>query len=452
MDAIAAFAGHVLGTRSADLPAAAIAATKTLILDSLGVGVAGSAGPRAAELADGCAAFGAGDAARIWVRGTAVPAPAAAMCNGYQIHNCEFDCVHEGAVVHPMAVLLPATLAHCEQARGVSGAALLDAIALGVDVAVGLGIASKAPLRFFRPATAGAFAATAAIGRLRGFDAETLIDAFGITYGQLCGTMQAHVEGSPLLALQIGFNARNAVLACELAARGFAGPQEVLEGPFGYYPLFEGDHDLRPVLEGFGKVWRVAEVAHKPFPCGRATHGVLDGLIRLVSEHGFGAPEVAAIDCRVPPLTQRLVARRAQPDMSSSYARLSAPWVLACALQGGGVGLDDFGPEALADPARLALARRIRIEADGNPDPNALAPVSIAVRLDGGGVHEALVREVYGSPARPMSREAHLAKFRTNWISGAQALPEAAGEQLIALVDDLEAVPDVAALVDLMVA
>jgi hypothetical protein len=50
-----------------------------------------------------------------------------------------------------------------------------------------------------------------------------------------------------------------------------------------------------------------------------------------------------------------------------------------------------------------------------------------------------------------MGREAHLAKFRTNWISGAAPLPERAGERLIALVDGLEAVPDVGALVDLMV-
>jgi len=452
MDAIAAFARHVVGTGHADLPAAAVAATKTFILDSLGVGVAGSAGPWVRELVDTCGAWGAADAARVWVRGTALPAPAAAMCNGYQIHNSEYDCVHEAAVVHPMAVLLAATMAHAEQARGVSGRALLTAVALGVDVAAGLGIASKAPLRFFRPATAGAFAATAAIGKLRGFDAETLIDAFGLTYGQLCGTMQAHTEGSPLLAMQIGFNARNALVACDLAANGIVGPQNLLEGPFGYFRLFEGDGDLRPVVDSLGKIWRITEVAHKPFPCGRATHGVLDGMLQAMSEHGFGAGAVARIDCRVPPLTHRLVARPALAGMTSSYARLSAPYVLACALLGGGVGLDDFKPEALADPVRLALAQRVDLSVDDNPDPNALAPVSVAVRLEGGRAQEVVVREVYGSPAKPMGREAHLAKFRANWISGAKPLPEAAGERLIRLVDELETISDVAALVDPMVA
>ena len=137
--------------------------------------------------------------------------------------------------------------------------------------------------------------------------------------------------------------------------------------------------------------------------------------------------------------------------MAVSYARLCAPYVLACALLTGGVGLDDFRPAALADPARLALARRIRLSADDNPDPNALAPVTVVVRLRDGVTHEIGVGEVYGSPARPMGREAHLAKFRTNWISGATSLPEAAGERLIELVDELESVQDVAELVDLMV-
>jgi 2-methylcitrate dehydratase PrpD len=452
MDAIAAFAAHVVGSRYDDLPVEAVAAAKTFILDSFGVGVAGSAGPWASELVETAARWGSGADARVWVSGAALPAPAAALCNGYQIHNSEYDCVHERAVVHPMAVLLAATMADAERAGGVSGRGLLGALALGVDVAAGLGLASRAPLRFFRPATAGAFGATAALGKLRGFDAGILTHAFGIAYGQLCGTMQAHAEGSPLLAMQIGFNARNPVVACDMAARGLGAPQNLLEGPFGFYRLFEGDHDLAPVLDGLGKTCRITEVAHKPFPCGRATHGVLDGVLSLRREHAFAADQIERIECRVPPLTHRLVGRPARAGMTVSYARLCAPYVIACALRGGGVGLDDFQPDALADPARLALAQRVGLGADDNPDPNALTPVSVAVRLTGGATHETSVRDVYGSPKRPMGREAHLAKFRANWISGARPLPEAAGEGLIELVDELEAVRDVRLLVDLMVA
>ena len=72
------------------------------------------------------------------------------------------------------------------------------------------------------------------------------------------------------------------------------------------------------------------------------------------------------------------------------------------------------------------------MQADDNPDANALTPVAVTVALADGRRHEIMVEDVYGSPARPMGREARLAKFRRNWISGAAPLDERAGEALIA--------------------
>jgi aconitate decarboxylase len=57
-----------------------------------------------------------------------------------------------------------------------------------------------------------------------------------------------------------------------------------------------------------------------------------------------------------------------------------------------------------------------------------------------------------GHPAKPMTREAHLAKVRRNWAAGAAPLPPEHGGRLIVLIDELEWVEDVRALVDLMVA
>ena len=187
-DPIARFAEHVCATGYADLPPQAVAATRTFLLDSIGVGIAGSAGPWVEELIACQRAWGAGDDARAWVRGTRLPAPAAALVNAYQIHNSEFDCVHEEAVVHAMAVLLGAVMAHAERAGDVDGRSLVAALALGVDVACHIGVASRAGLRFFRPGTAGAFAATAGVGKLMGFDAPTLVNAFGIAYSQALST------------------------------------------------------------------------------------------------------------------------------------------------------------------------------------------------------------------------------------------------------------------------
>ena len=111
--------------------------------------------------------------------------------------------------------------------------------------------------------------------------------------------------------------------------------------------------------------------------------------------------------------------------------------------------LEDFRPPLLYDAGTQALARRVAVEVDDNPDPNALGPVTVTVALRDGTRHESRVTRMYGSPANPLTRDAHLAKFRRNWISGARRLDERAGEALIRLVDDLEAVPDVSELVRL---
>lgn len=449
MDAILALSEHVARTGYRDLPSAAVRATKTFLQDTIGVGVAGSAGPWAEELVGCLRGWGAADQATVWVRGTRLPAPAAALANAYQIHNSEFDCVHEAAVVHPMTGVLSATLAHVERQGGVRGEELIAAVALGVDVACHIGAASRAPLKFFRPGTAGGFGATAAVGKLMGFDAATMVRAMGVVYSQMCGTMQAHTEGSVLLGLQIGFNARNALVACDMAARGVPSLENVLEGPFGYYRLFEGDYDVGVILSALGRVWRITEVSHKPFPSGRATHGIVDGLLELQRRIGFAATEVERVTAAVPPLVHHLVSRPIKDGPEPGYARLCAAYVGARALMRGTVDLEDFRSPALTDPATYALARRFEMDADGNPDPNALGPVTVTVTLGNGQRPELRVDRVYGSPAKPMSRDAHLAKFRRNWVSGARRLDEATGERLIRLIDDLEAVSDVRELVGL---
>ncbi|MDH3659518.1 MAG: MmgE/PrpD family protein [Alphaproteobacteria bacterium] len=451
-DGIGAFADHVIDTDYQALPPSAVRAVKTFILDGFGVGVAGSAGPWLDGLIASAKLQGSADDARVWVFGDRLPASAAAMINAYQMHNSEFDCVHEGAVVHAMTVPLAAAIAEAERKGDVDGRALITAAILGVDVAAHIGVASNAKLRFFRPATAGAFGAVAALGKLRAFDRATLINAFGIALAQLSGTMQAHVDGGVMLAMQMGFNARNAMVAADMAERGLAAPASVLEGEFGFFPLFEGDYDLAPSLDALGKTWRIEEIAHKPFPSGRATHGVLDGLLTLQREHGFNADAVERVTCRVPPLTAQLVGRPIQDVMEANYARLSAPYVLASALISDGVSIEDFSPKALSDQKRLALGRRIAVEVDDNPDKNALTPVTVAVALKDQATHEITMDVVYGNPKKPMTRDAHLEKFRRNWALAARPLPADHAEKLILLVDDLEAVTNVGHLVDLIAA
>ena len=407
VDKIIAHLGRVA---SGDLPEQTRAAAKTFVADTLAVGVAGAQAPWRAEVLD--MAQGAPAEATVWGGGGRLPLAATAMVNAFQVHAQEFDPVHEAAVVHPLAAVLAGALGWAEREGGVDGEALLRAVVAGADIAATLGLCSRAPMRFFRPANCSGFGAVAALAILAGLDETQTRDALGIYYGQCAGTMQAHIEGTPQLAMQMGFAARGAVTAIELARRGMPGPHAPISGPFGYFTLFDGEATPAP-FDQLGTAWRIAELSHKPFPSGRATHGGSDGLQRLVTEHRVTGDQVTAGRFIVPPLTHRLVGRPPKNDMTVAYARLCLSYCGAVTLRRGTVGLGDFSTDALADRDTLALADRLAVVIDANPDPNALHPIQVELDLTDGRTLACDVTEVIGSPARPLSGAAARAKFTT---------------------------------------
>ena len=448
---------HVLGARFEDLDALALAKARTFLLDTLGVGVAGSSGASIDALIATVSRWGRGDEATVWVTGERLPAQLAAIVNAYQIHCLEYDCVHEGAVVHPMATVLSALMAYAErrsaEGRPVTGRELLLALALGVDVAAFLGVAATGRLRFFRPATAGGMGAAAALARLEGLDATGVKDALGAMYGQTSGTMQAHVEGSPVLGLQIGFNARAALSAVDLAAAGFRGPHDVIDGPHGYLRLIEGDSfDLSAIRPLIGREWQITKLAHKPFPSGRLTHGVVDALMQLTKAHGFAPDQVARIDGRVPPLVMNLVGRPDRPAPEPNYAKLCLAYVAGAWLVRGQVDLPEFADAGvLSNPAIHAAAAKVHLELDDNPDQNALVPQWFKVTLADGTAHEITLPAVYGHPDAPLSDAENVAKFRRCVAHARAPMPEAQATRLEAAVSEVETLTDAARLAALTV-
>lgn len=441
MTAAARFAAHVHGTRFADLSPEAVAKAKIFILDSLGVGIAGGSVPHAAELHAIAAQWGDRADVPAWGHAKRLPAAGAAFLNAWQMHNQEFDCLHEGAVVHAMASVLPAALATAES-HPVSGRDLIVAVAVGCDIAATLGLAARAGMRFFRPATAGGFGAVAASARVRGFDIPTLQRAFAFQLAQASGTMQAHLEGSPILPMQVGLNVRAAMTACEMASLDLPPPREIFEGPFGYLQLFESAWDLQPLLDDLGRQWRIAAFSHKPYPAGRATHGGIEGVAALRAEHGFPPEAVADVEISAPPLIVRLVGRPDVPAPEPSYARLCMAFAVAKVLQHGELELTHFRGDALIDPQTHALAARVRTVPDNNQDANALAPQAVTIRLTDGRVLSWRCDVMAANPTRPLDRHGQLAKFRRCWDFAATPLPDANCEHMTNAVDRLEDLPD----------
>ena len=407
-----------------------------LLLDTLAVGAAGSTTD---ESQMALRILEPGEDARAWGRGPWLRAQDAAFINAHQVHTLEWDAIHEPAVVHPMTVVTPVLLAWAarEARRGVTitGSDLLRGIVVGVDVAGGLGVVTSTALRFFRPATAGAIGAVAAVGAAFGWEHDRLRSALGIVYGGLSGTMQPHTEGAQVLALQVGFNARAAITALDLAQVGFGGPRYILEGKYGYFGLIEAAGDPQQLVDRLGSVWEVERTSIKPFPSGRATHGAIDGLQQLQATHGFTKDDVAAVDIAVPPMVFGLVGRRPSAEMSIGASRLCLAYLVPQVLEHGTVDMSTYSPERVRDAQTLAWSKRVTIAADGNPDPNAFNPQRVTVRLHNGTELSIDIPESLGSPAHPLTREQHLAKVRSALTAGGL------GAHADALIDAVEHLP-----------
>lgn len=443
---------HISAITYEDLSSEAVVACKTFVLDSLGVGVSGSRVPFVDQLITVAQLQWSGPGvAHVWNSGVGLSPGSTALINAYQIHNQEFDCVHEAAVVHPMAVILSTLLAWSEQlaagGRQVDGRALISALSVAVDVATVIGMCASQPMRFFRPGICGGLGAVAGMARLSGFDRGLTQQALGIFYSQMGGTMQAHQEGSETLPMQIAFNARNAVVAIELAQAGLTAPLNILDGDFGLFSLFEDAGNADSAFAQLGKIEQITRVSHKPYPTGRAAHGGLDGIAQLRASMGFSVEQIDSIVISAPPLIRRLVDRPPTDSMNHNYAKLCMGYIAATFLLTGDMTVEDYQEQALRDPERLALAGKVRMQPNNIDDPNALAPQSVEIRLIDGRSQRLELPAVLGSPERALSREQHLKKFRQCYQSGAQSLSVTTMEQLIVDVDQLEGCADVSALI-----
>ncbi len=435
-------AEHAAGLTFESLSTAAVEQAQIFVADTLSVGVAGSRVAELQPLINAVKGWGTQTSVGVWGQNWCADPSQAVLLNAFQIHCQEFDCLHEGAVLHAMATLLPVLAAQTQTAaRPVSGSQFLTAVVAGVDVACTLGLAANQGLRFFRPATAGGFGAVAGLANLRGFDTGQTLSAFGHQLAQVSGTMQGHTEGTVILPLQVGVNARAAWQSCDLTAAGFPSLANPITGKFGYLPLFEGEFGIGSLLDELGHIWRVEQLSHKPFPSGRACHGGVEGLMALRREHGFGVEQVKRITVKGPPLINHLVNRPPIQNPSSNYARLCMPYVLAKLLQHGEIEPKHYDQDALEDPVTFALSQKVTILSDGNPDPNSFVPQTVTVELTNGECLVKVLSEVLASPSRRLDKQARDKKFRACWALAKTELEPP--DTIMAQLEQLHALEDV---------
>ena len=452
-------AGLAADTRSEGLPPGLREDVARRVLDFVGNSLAAHEEVSASAVIAVVRGWGGPADATAIGAGLRVPAPAAALVNGTLAHSLDFDDTHLPSVLHPSASVVAAALAVAE-AAGAGGAALLDAAGVGIEVAVRLGMGGYdrelGNSEFFErgqhaTSICGAIGAAVAAATVGGLDAEEIGHAAGIAASMGSGLIEANRTGGTVKRVHCGWAAHAGVVAADLARHGLTGPPTVIEGRFGFLHAFCGERaDVDAVVDRLGEHWELPGIFFKPYPCNHFTHAGIDAALEIRSR-GVRPEDVEEIELGAPSAVLRTIgepaAEKARPR-SGYHAAFSGPYTVAAALTGGGglgVFHEDFTDAAAADPARLALAARVRCVPDARCDeifPHQF-PAVLRVLTTDGTRHEVRVDANRGGPANPLSSAELAEKFRLNAV---RVLDDDTARTVAEAALDLPQAPDVRAL------
>ena len=251
---LAAFAARL---RYEDIPAPVLRRAEDLLVDWFGSAVAGHAARPVASIARFALSQGPGSGPSEVIATGATSSPyAAAMANAAASHVAEQDDVHNGSVFHPATVVFPPALA-VAQALGKSGRELLTACVAGYEVGIRVGeFLGRSHYRVFHTTgTAGTLAAAATVGHLLGLDDERMLHAFGSAGTQSAGLWEFLRTAADSKQLHTAHAAGAGLMAAYLAADGFTGAAQILEGPQGMAAGMSSDADPARLTDGLGTRW-----------------------------------------------------------------------------------------------------------------------------------------------------------------------------------------------------
>jgi len=348
---------------AAELPANALAFARLSLLDWMACGLAGAAEPVAEKLRRLAAEEGGRGAASV-IGGGLVPPRMAALANGAASHALDYDDTHFAHVGHLSVGIYPAALAAGEE-TGADLDAVLAAFLVGAEAAIRVGLvlgAAHYDLGFHQTATAGAFGATIAAGRLYGLSEAELRAGLGLCATRASGLKsQFGTMGKPLNA---GIAAANGVECARLAAFGMTSADDGLMGPQG----FVATHAPAPD-PGAGSVppWRerflFEDNRYKLHACCHGTHAMIEALRGAGSLRGLGLHEIAGFTLRTNPRWLRVCdIRRPRTGLEVKFSYV---WVAGMALRGDRTDDGAAYTDALAADADLAaFAGRVEVVGD----------------------------------------------------------------------------------------
>ena len=371
------------------------------IVDTLAVAAAGFCEPVTREALH--AYTGRGH--RTWSGASCESAEAAVFVNAVASHALDFDDVLLDSAIHPSVSILAAILSDAE---GYRPDQLFDAFAAGLIAARAIGrrVGVKHYYRgWHATGTYGAFAAAAALARLRRLNAAQVGAALSLAAAQSGGLKLNFGTGAK--ACHAGFAAVAGYRAVRLAAAGIDAAPDAFEGPLGYAALYGGgDGDADPDPSAFEV--RPDRVSIKLYPCCYAAHRLI-GL--ALDAHRAAGPQFLSQGGRVvltvPKGSVDLI--RYDEPRTALQAKFSAKYCFAVALDTGKAGLPAFTDEAVQREGLRALLGRVDIVEDPDqPDGADIEYGEISADLwNAAGVRQGRFtrKTIPGSPASPPDPE-----------------------------------------------
>jgi 2-methylcitrate dehydratase PrpD len=359
---------------------------------------------------------------------------AAALLNGAMAHSLDFDDTHAAGSLHSSAPIVPAALAAAQMADA-NGKQLIAAIVAGYEVQIRLSLALVPKDHYdrgFHPtATCGTFGAAAAAGRALGLDADAIASAFGICGSQAAGSMQFLADGAWNKRFHVGSAAANGVMAATLAAEGYQGAANSIEGKSGFLNAYAPNPQPHLAIAGLGEHWETLSLAVKPYPSCRYSHAALDAILALRAEHGIDANDVTAVQIGLPEMGWKIIGEGDKHHPRSIVdGQFSMPFCAAVALREGRMAWDDYAPHLL-DQDTLALCRKIETVVDAQAEaeyPRQMAGVVRISTTDAN--YEYFVQIPKGEPENFLTDAELRAKFDTlvgPYLPAAQAAALADG-------------------------
>jgi 2-methylcitrate dehydratase PrpD len=292
MDIINQLAKNVSEIKYEDLPQEAIADTKRKMLDTLGVLIAGASDcQREVNLVKD---WGGKEESTIFIDGGKVPAANAAWVNSIMAQALDFDDAMVGAL-HISASTVPTALAVSEVKGGISGKEFITAITAGADLAARIHLASQ-NYGFHTTGTIMVFGTAAIAARLFGLDMDGIMNALGIAFIRAAGSHQVAADKVLALRLIQGFVSRSGIEAAILAKQGFTGVRNILQGKFGFFPLFSRDEGNLDVLtDQLGQRFEGCKAFIKKYPSCGTTHPATEAALQLERETNIDLSEIRKI-------------------------------------------------------------------------------------------------------------------------------------------------------------